>query len=384
MNEKNNVIKVETFKSGYFALSANFDKAKLENYLIKAKAIYRSIKHIPILPELMAILEEELIKKSIFGTAAIEGNPLSQKEVDKVISENKDTKDLIEPEIQISNLKRVYRIIKKVKTDFKNPYLLDEKTIKRVHSIITADTDKRDNEPGVYRNELRKVGGAQHGGVYIPPKNLVDIKKLMEVFIQWINSPILLKQDAAIRAALAHYYLALIHPFGNGNGRTARAIEAILLRSAGIRYVSVMLSNYYYRNIDEYFKSFSISERNKDNDITYFLEFFLNGLLSSCEDIQKRIIMWIKITTLREYYRSLSKQKKISQRQHDLLNMLIDTPLAFTLKSLFDLDKFKPIYRKVTERTARRDLHLLMDKTIIKKTNEDKYELNFDILDFSG
>ncbi len=384
MSEENSVIKVETFKSGHFALSANFNRTKLEPYLIKAKAIYRSIKYIPILPELMAILEEELIKKSIFGTAAIEGNPLSQEEVDKVISENKDTKDFIEPEIQISNLKKVYRIIKKVKTDIKNPYLLNEKIIKRVHSHITTGTDKGNNEPGVYRNELRKVGDTQHGGVYIPPKNLVDIKKLMEAFIQWINSPILLKQDAAIRAALAHYYLALIHPFGNGNGRTARAIEAILLRSAGVRYVSVMLSNYYYRNIDEYFKSFSISERDKDHDITYFLEFFLKGLLSSFEEIQKRIITWIKITTLREYYRGLSKQKKISQRQHDLLNTLIDTPLAFTLKSLFDLDRFKPIYRKVTERTARRDLHQLMKKAIIKKADEDKYELNFDVLDFSG
>ena len=43
------------------------------------------------------------------------------------------------------------------------------------------------------------------------------------------------EENEAIRAALAHYYSALIHPFGDGNGRTARAIEAILLKSAGIK-----------------------------------------------------------------------------------------------------------------------------------------------------
>jgi Fic family protein len=95
--------------------------------------------------------------------------------------------------------------------------------------------------------------------------------------MDWINSEELLREDAAIRAALAHYYFALIHPFGNGNGRTARAIEALLLKNdAKIKFfVCVMLSNFYYKNIDNYFRAFSLSERNATYDVTPFLEFFL-------------------------------------------------------------------------------------------------------------
>ena len=124
-----------------------------------------------------------------------------------------------------------------------------------------------------------KVGNEEHGGVYTPPKILDDIKNLMKEFIDWINSPDVLQEDPVIRAACAHYYFALIHPFGDGNGRTARAIEAILLRSSGFRFVYNMLSNFYYKNIDDYFWSFSLAGRNKEGDITPFLEFFRKGLL---------------------------------------------------------------------------------------------------------
>lgn len=366
MNDKNMIKKIDTFRSGPFYFSLTYDRKKLEGQLIEAKTLYTTIADIPILPELASGLEEELIRKSIFGTAAIEGNPLSEQAVNKVLSEEEIKGKIERAEKQIRNLKAAYKVIKEIRFS-PNPFVLKENLIKELHKIITKDCEGPENTPGEYRNHIVKVGNEEHGGVYTPPKILEDIKNLMNNFIEWINSDEMLKEDEAVRAALAHYYFALIHPFGNGNGRTARAVEAILLKSAGIKFIPHMLSNFYYKNIDDYFWAFSLSERNDSKDITPFVEFFLKGLISSLKEIQSTIFSLIRKFTLKDYYTYLKRKKEITQRQFDFLILLLEFPESFSLKDLFEKEKFKVIYRKVSERTARRDLELLELKRLIKK-----------------
>lgn len=371
--------KVDTFKSGPFVFSLNYNKEKLLGPLTQAKILYTTIIDIPILPNLAARLEEDLIKKSIFGTAAIEGNPLSEDAVNKVLSQEQMKGKIERAEKQIRNLKEAYRIIKGIKP-LEKPFILREEFIKGLHKIITKDCENPENIPGQYRTRPVKVGDEAHGGIYTPPKVLDDIKNLMTSFIEWINSPDLLNEDAAVRACLAHYYIALIHPFENGNGRTARAVEAILLKSAGIRYAPHMLSNFYYRNIDDYFTAFSLSERNDAYDNTPFVEFFLKGLVLSLEEIRSKIFSWIREFTLKDYYAYLRKDKKITQRQADLLTLLLDSRKTFSLKDLFEKELFKVIYRNVGERTARRDLKILELQHLIRPAQEGNYILNLNVL----
>lgn len=357
--------KVDTFKSGPFVFSLRYDQAKIQNALIQARVLFVTIGEIPVLPNLASQLEEELIRKSIFGTAAIEGNPLSEEAVNKILTEEEKKKAIAKAEKQIRNLKEAYRLIRETPISDK-PVPLDESFIKKLHAVITDGSEDEKNFPGRYREHVVKVGNEEHGGVYTPPKILEDVKKLMAELVSWINSPEIAKEDPVVRAALAHYYFALIHPFGDGNGRTARAVEAMMLRSAGFRFVYNMLSNFYYKNIDDYFWAFSLSERNKENDITPFLEFFLKGLIGSLEEIRRRIFALIREFTLKDYYSFLNKEKNITQRQHDLMNLLLKTGKPFTLKDLFDNDQLKIIYRNVTERTARRDLKNLTDRGLLK------------------
>ena len=380
MSDKNRIKKVDTFKSGPFVFSLNYDKEKLNGQLVKARVLYTTIAEIPILPNLANRLEEELIRKSIFGTAAIEGNPLSQEQVNKVLTEEERKRKVERAEKQIQNLKEAYRIIKDIKPSSK-PLELDEGLIRKLHKVITEDSEGPRNTPGQYRNHIVKVGDKEHGGIDIPPKILEDIKNLMSEFIKWINSKEVLEEDEAIRAALAHYYSAFIHPFGDGNGRTARAVEAIVLKSAGIKFVPHMLSNFYYRNIDNYFWVFSLSRNNKSYDITPFLEFFLKGLVSSLEEIQSRIFRWIREFTLRDYYEYLKQKNLITRRQLDLLILLLKLQEKFSLKDLFEKDEFRIIYRNVSGRTARRDLKLLMEKELIKQEKDGNFALNYKALE---
>lgn len=371
--------KIRTYKSGNFIFSKEFSNEKLSGVLIEAKILFKTISDLPILPELSTRLEEEIIRRSIFGTAALEGNPLNEEEVAEIIAEPSKVKKPERGEKEIQNLKSVYDFVRDIKIPSTTPFPIEEALIKKVHAIITRGIRYYNNEPGVYRNTLVKVGDADHGGVYTPPKCLPDIKTLMKEFFSWMNSEEIITLPPEIRAAMAHYYLGLIHPFGDGNGRTARIIEALLLRMSGIRYVPVMLSNFYYRNIDDYFLAFSNARKNK-GDITPFLEFVLRGVVESLNEIRERIVGFIRRFSLRDYYSYLKSSREITQRQHDFLIMLLDYTKPFILEDLFTVSPLKIIFRKVSERTARRDLKKLCEKDLLILTEKSKYDLNTRVL----
>jgi Fic family protein len=368
----NNIIKkVMTFKSGNFVFSAKHNVAELSNLLFKARLLYGTIADLPILPEWSAYLDEELIRRSIFSTAAIEGNPLKEEEVGKIIVEQPgDRKNDSEAKKAILNLKQVYGYIKTIgpKTE---SYELTEEFIKEIHRIITTDLDYKDNLPGAYRNHIVKVGDQEHGGTYTPPKCLPDIVKLMKEFVEWINCREVMALDGLIRAALAHYHLGLIHAFGNGNGRAIRIVEAMLIRVSGIKYVPAMLSNYYYRKIDDYYFAFSLARKNRDHDVTIFLKFMLEGVIDSLNEIKGSVTFRIRVLVMRDYGASLHSKRLITQRQYDLLCMLLDSMKKISLKDLFSVSPYNSLYRNISERTARRDIYKLLELKILSQENGD-------------
>ncbi len=374
----NMVKKVMTLKSGKFVFSAEYSPKKLNDLLAESRLLYQTVIDLPILPELASELEEELIRRSIFGTAAIEGNPLTEEQVGKIL-DAEEPAGFQRAEKEIRNLQLAYDLVK-TSSRKSLPAKFDEEDIKSKHRMITEGLDYPDNIPGKYRDHIVKVGDREHGGVYTPPKIRLDIENLMKEFIGWINSSELTAMNPIIRAALAHYHLGLIHPFGDGNGRTARIMEALFMKQANIKYLPVMLSNYYYRNIDDYFRAFSQSIKSKDDEITPFLEFFLKGVRASLREIKTKIIYDIRILTLRKHYDSLKAAKEITQRQLDLLVMLLDKSRmdkSYAVKpdDLFNLSPFSVLYRKVVDRTAKRDLRKLTLKKLLI-FSDGKYKLN--------
>ncbi len=376
--DRNKVEKVDTFKSGRFAFSRYYSPERILELDLRAKILYATIVDLPILPTLSSKLEEDVIRRSIYGTAAIEGNPLTEEQVQGVLELSPEGKSPIEEraEREIANLRVAYRILDEAETE---DHRISEGLIRRIHKLITLGIEHPENIPGKYRGHIVKVGDKDHGGVYTPPKNLADVRILMKDFVRWMNGNDVIQLDPVIRGALAHYHLALIHPFGDGNGRTARLIEALIMRRAGIRYAPLMLSNYYYKNIDEYFWAFSKSIKNKEKDVTPFLEIVFKGLCESLEEIKGRITHFIRLFTMRDYFAFLREDRGITQRQHDLLGILLDYLAPFTLNDLYSKPMFRLLYRSVSERTARRDLHRLESMNILSKKNGE-YLLNLKAL----
>jgi Fic family protein len=380
MNDKDaDLVKIMTFKSGKFVFSRRFESDKLTVPLMRANMLRATVQDLPILPNLAATLEEEVIRRSIFGTAAIEGNPLREEEVAKIVTGADKHESMERATQEIRNLKKAYDYLAETEVDVDTAFLLDESRIKEIHSIITSGIIDEKSVPGQYRNHRVKVGDESHGGVYTPPKVLQDIQTLMTQFIEWINSPDVTSLSPMTRAALAHYHLGLIHPFGDGNGRTCRVIEALLMKSSGLTYVPVMLSNYYYTHIDDYFQAFSITRKNKEHDVTHFLEFVLQGVIGSLVEIKDRIIFLIRKFTLRDYYRYLRDNMGLNKRHYDFLNLLLDYPDPFSFNDLYSIVMFRMLYEGVSPRTAKRDLAKMCDlRLLICET--DAYRLNFRVL----
>lgn len=379
----NIIKKVLTFKSGNFVFSAKFNDDKgseIAKTFIDVLIAFESIKYIPILPNMASQIEEELIKKSIFSTAAIEGNSLTQEDVDKIVENKKInfSKERFVKEIQ--NLKTAYNNIKDINV-LDTKIQITQDLIKNYHKIITDGLESETNIPGQYRNTKVIVGNQEHGGTNVPPKIFEDIKNLMEEFVLWINSNELLEIHPIFRACIAHLSLALIHPFGDGNGRTSRIIEAHILKSAGYRFVYTMLSNYYYKNIDEYFITFSKVLKNEDNDISDFISFYLKGMLESIKTIREKIYIIITGLSLQSYLLHLKKTNQISPRQYDFLSIMLDNNKEITEKEILEDINLKMIYNDLSSRTLKRDLEYLVGLNLLELNKDNqKYKINFFVL----
>ncbi len=375
--DENSVVKNSTFKSGNFVFSSKYDRTELGPRIYGLKMLYKTVIDLPVLPDWSTRFNSEIIKKSIFGTAALEGNPLSEEDVGKIIEDKGKKEATQRAEQEIINLKKVYETIRQQGLA-DQPAKLEESSIKEKNKAITKDIDYVTNIPGVYRNYKVMVGNKDHGGVYTPPKCLPDIQNLMKEFCKWINSNEIMGLDAIVRAALAHYHLGLIHPFGDGNGRTARVMEASLLHASGIRLVPTMLSSYYYRNIGDYLWAFSLARKNKDNDVTPFIGFILDGVMDSLQEIEKGVVSHLQRLLMRDYSAFLRKDKSITQRQNDLIDTILHSgPYAeITLRDLTNTSPYKALYRGISERTARRDLQKLCDLGLLFQEH-GKYKLSF-------
>ena len=373
------VMLVKTFKTHMFAISRKFDPDAVRDNLLKLQVLYNSTR-LPILPNLATNFEENITRQSVFGTVAIEGNPLSESEVGEVLKKP-NSENLIEnAEKEVMNLKLAYQTLKEIerRDDASDYIIINEEFIKRAHRMVTMNLDDEKYSPGIYRNDLREVGDLEHGGVYQPPKIRVDIETLMESLCEWINSPQLLSINPIIRAALTHYHLGLIHPFKDGNGRTARLIEAAMLWGAGYRYAPEMLSNFYYRHKDEYFIVFRTTQISKEYDVTPFLSFMIRGLLDSIEELHSRIIQLVRHFAIKDYYRSLWDNRKITNRQFNLLLSLLALPSEFTfsLADLFQVSTLRSLYVVVNERTARRDINNLLVMKLITRKEKGIFQLD--------
>lgn len=190
-------------------------------------------------------------KKSSYASNKIEGNPLSEKQVDEVI-ESDERKHFLKPEQEVRNYFLALnfleeKVLKKEK--FSRKLILD------VQKLVEKGTSKEKIDlrgpmpPGV----LFAVYDSKSGNPdYIPPE-YCDIPELLDELVEYVNTT---DDHPLIVAAVVHYQLVTIHPFEDGNGRTARLLSGYILDMNGYGFNGIgSLEEYFAYDIDEYYDS---------------------------------------------------------------------------------------------------------------------------------
>ena len=190
-------------------------------------------------------------KKSSYASNKIEGNPLSEKQVDEVI-ERDERKHYLKPEQEVRNyflaLNFLEEKVSKRKSFPKSLFWMCRNWWKR--ALLRRKSDSGESmPPGV----LFAVYDSKTGNPdYIPPE-YCDIPELLDELVEYVNTT---DDHPLIVAAVVHYQLVTIHPFEDGNGRTARLLSGYIMDLNGYGFNGIgSLEEYFAYDIDEYYES---------------------------------------------------------------------------------------------------------------------------------
>lgn len=151
---------------------------------------------------------------------------------------------------------------------------------------ITKNTLENAEWEGKYRKIHVYVGNRITGEVIFTPPSPAEVPSLMKNFLRWLNSEESLKLHPVLVAGTSHYEFVRIHPFVDGNGRTARAIATLILYIRGFdikRFFA--LDDYYDSDRSAYYNALKSVDRNT-LDLTEWLEYFTDGVKISILRVQ--------------------------------------------------------------------------------------------------
>jgi Fic family protein len=130
--------------------------------------------------------------------------------------------------------------------------------------------------------------------VYLPPE-AKDVPVLMKELVTWIKDSAVETIPTPIRAGIAHYQFATIHPYYDGNGRTSRLLTTLILHLGGYDLKGLYsLEEYYARNLGAYYEALTIGPSHNyymgraQSDITKWVDYFCRGMAESFENVKKR------------------------------------------------------------------------------------------------
>ncbi len=340
-------------------------------------------------PEVAADLQRVYLVKGALATTAIEGNTLTEEEAAAVVSGElklPPSKAYLGKEVE--NVIAAFNLIRS--TIFEaddDDEITTDLTVERIceyNRLVLDGLDRDDDvEPGKIR-EHSVVVGPYRGAPW------EDCEYLLEQLCDWLNSdafdapedqPQLHWPLTLIKACIAHLYLAWIHPFGDGNGRTARLLELHILLSEGFPVpAGQLLSNHYNRTRERYYRQLAEASRTKDP-----LGFTLYGIEGYVDEIRAQLdrIWGMQYVDRWEQYVYQRFGEINSDAQHRRLRLIKDiSSQSIQVTGTRALPEREPIprsalrrlspelalmYANKTDRTLNRDLEELEEMGLLQR-----------------
>jgi len=258
---------------------------KLSDFLIQTAVLREKIINLTILPKREVRLMRSARLRMVHSSTAIEGNPLSFREVEGVLQgkmvtgvSEKDRREVINYEKAMVDIDRLLKKKKK---------RITVKDILKIHKLTTVGILPHKESGNFRKGPVYIVSKPGNKVIYKAPKAKVVVGLVREL-IEWLESKEGKELSPIIVSGIVHHQLVTIHPFTDGNGRTARVLATLVLylREYDIKRIFA-LEDYYNLDRGAYYDAIQSSREKKD--LTLWLEYFSQGLLKELQQVYQKV-----------------------------------------------------------------------------------------------
>ena len=268
------------------------------------------IENSPILPVWQSRLQKEALVRQAHHTTRIEGTQLTIEQVRDLI----DEKPIVARERDIQEVRNYLKVAAFIDEVYGDPNMeLDLRTIRHIHYLI-LDGIEGGYEPGEFRKIQNYVVNNKTKEVIYTPPSASEVPILMLELVDWLRSDEANQLSPLLKAGIAHYQLVDIHPFLDGNGRTARALANLILYHAGYDIKKLFsLEEYYDANPAGYYEA--LQSVRTTGVLTTWLAYFTAGIAAEMQKIKELVLTHSRDRALRDKI----GQVALSERQLTIL-----------------------------------------------------------------
>jgi Fic family protein len=248
--------------------------------LMDIEAVKAVVETTQLSPAVQAELRHKARVRSTHYSTRIEGNRLTLKEAEKVIAGQKES--FHGRERDVSEVRNYWDALLKVEDWAAKKVEISEELICHLHALV--EKGKR-AKPMPYRDGQNVIRDSASGGiVYLPPE-AKDVAPLMAAMVRWVKNAQKEGVPPPVVASLLHYQFVTIHPFYDGNGRTARLLATFILQRDGYGLDGFFsLEEHHARNLNGYYQALTVHKHHNyyhgraEADLTLWVEYFVKLL----------------------------------------------------------------------------------------------------------
>jgi Fic family protein len=271
------------------------------------------ILHAHLIPKWEVSVRREELIRAAHASTAIEGNPLSLEEVSQ-LAEGREIMAARRAKAEVLNYLRVLEHI----DTYTESGRLTEAGILRLHRDITRDTLEDPAMGGAFRKVRVVVGNHRTKEVVYSPPPAKEVVPLMAALLAWLNSASVRGLHPVLVAGLVHYELVRIHPFVDGNGRTARALATLILTLHEFDIKRFFTLDDFYDSDRHAYYAVLKKTNTTYPDCTPWLEYFLEGVEISLARVKERVLL----LSSDEHRKAAGGQVALSGRQMKIIEYI--------------------------------------------------------------
>jgi Fic family protein len=334
---------------------------KILNHLMEIAEVRSLVSRASILPKQEAKLRRQALVRMIHSSTSIEGNILNRYEVEKLLTGQKvdaPKRDIFEVKNYQEAMYYVSRFIEKKRK-------ITVKTILEIQQLITKNTLAEDRCGHFRKTKVYVVSrrGNQIIKVSYTGPEAKEAPKLVRNLVNWLNKAKKENICPIIAAAIAHAEIAAIHPFADGNGRTARILATLILYQRGYDFRKLFaLEDYYNQNRPAYYKAIHLGKNYQERlkaDLTNWLGYFVQGFASEMQSVKETLI---PLSLDAKMKNKIGGQVYLDKNQIKIIDFMM-TMGEITSDDVTDI-------LNVNKRTAQRYINEILKTKLIKKEGQ--------------